>query len=53
MSYEEFIQLVRELRTAQKNWFRLRDRRWLEEAKRLERQVDDVIKRGPAHRELF
>lgn len=49
MGNDEFVKLVADLRKAQKGFFRSNpgtpDRaRWLEESKRLERQVDDAIK---------
>ena len=44
MSQAQFILLVRDMRNAQKNYFRTRDKIVLEESKRLEREVDAVIK---------
>lgn len=36
----EFRRLVKEMRTAQKNWFELRQHQYLEQSKDLERRVD-------------
>ena len=39
----EFEQLVLEMRTAQKNYFRTRDKKHLVEAKQAEKAVDDYL----------
>lgn len=39
----EFEQLVLEMRTAQKNYFRTRDKKYLVEAKQAEKAVDDYL----------
>lgn len=43
MNLGAFIDLVEEMRTAQRNFFELHQYSWLQKAKKLERQVDDVI----------
>jgi hypothetical protein len=43
MIQSEFIELVEQMRTAQKNYFRTRSKTILEQSKALERQVDAVI----------
>lgn len=40
-----FLELVTNMRSAQKRYFQTRDRDDLNESKRLERQVDDHIRR--------
>lgn len=37
---KEFIELVREMRNAQKEYFRTRSKDWLNRSKELEREVD-------------
>jgi hypothetical protein len=44
MKYEEFLKLVRAMRKAQIQYFLSRSRDALIDAKRLERQVDDVLR---------
>jgi hypothetical protein len=42
---DSFRVLVQNMRTAQKRWFKLRDQKALEDAKRLEREVDRELER--------
>mgnify|MGYP003426247189 CR=1 FL=1 len=44
----EFMQLVREMRKAQKEYFKKRDRNVLAKSKQLEKRVDDEIKKEEA-----
>lgn len=44
----EFMQLVREMRKAQKEYFKTRDRDVLAKSKQLEKRVDDEIKKEEA-----
>ena len=44
----EFMQLVREMRKAQKEYFKSRDRDVLAKSKQLEKRVDDEIKKEEA-----
>lgn len=39
----EFEQLVLEMRTAQKNYFRTRDKKYLQASKQAEKAVDDYL----------
>ena len=41
---DEFCELVKQMREAQKRYFRTRDANDLNESKRLEREVDKAIK---------
>ena len=41
MESNEFIKLVAQMREAQRNYFKTRDRSWLGKSKALERQVDN------------
>lgn len=43
MDNKEFIELVRQMRNAQKEYFRTRDKRILACSKELERRVDKAI----------
>ncbi len=43
MTHAEFIELVEQMRTAQKNYFKTRSKDVLIESKALERQVDAAI----------
>lgn len=43
MENKEFIKLVADMREAQRNYFKTRDRSWLDKSKALERQVDNQI----------
>lgn len=43
MESKEFIKLVADMREAQRNYFKTRDRSWLDKSKALERQVDNQI----------
>ena len=43
MNLAVFIDLVEEMRTAQRNFFELHQYSWLQKAKKLERRVDDII----------
>ncbi len=45
MSYAEFVQLVRQMREAQRAYFKSRLVGDLQISKRLERQVDEAVKR--------
>lgn len=45
MSYEEFRHLVGLMRDAQRSYFQTRDAQWLEQSKRLEREVDRALAR--------
>lgn len=50
MSYEEFVVLVKKMRTAQREYFRGRRESQLRTCKELEKAVDEAIKefgRGP------
>lgn len=40
---ENFISKVRDMRHAQKQFFKTRSKDWLQESKRLEREVDEYI----------
>lgn len=44
----EFMQLVREMRKAQKEYFKTRDKDVLAKSKQLEKRVDDEIKKEEA-----
>ncbi len=46
MTYSEFIDLVRKMRGAQKEYFKTRDKYVLEKSKALERQVDKALAEG-------
>ena len=48
-----FEQLVREMRAAQKKYFKTRDRGVLEESKRLEREVDKYLDQRQTGMDLF
>lgn len=43
MESNEFVKLVAQMREAQRNYFKTRDRSWLAKSKALERQVDNLI----------
>lgn len=43
MTYDKFVELVKKMRKAQRDYFATRDRCILDDSKRLERQVDKVI----------
>ncbi len=43
MESKEFVKLVADMREAQRNYFKTRDRSWLDKSKALERQVDNQI----------
>jgi hypothetical protein len=43
MNEYEFIALIREMRTAQKNFFATRNANYLGESKKLEKQVDEIL----------
>lgn len=45
MTAREFYLLVAEMRNAQKCYFRFRTREYLDKSKKLEKQVDDEIRR--------
>lgn len=42
---QEFISMVRDMRTAQKEFFRTRDQGYLTQSKRLEKDVDKAIEK--------
>lgn len=44
MTLEQFKSLVAQMRAAQKEYFRTRDRNVLQQSKILEKQVDDALK---------
>lgn len=46
MATDKFVDLVRRMRTAQKEYFKTRDHETLKVAKTLERRVDDWLKYG-------
>lgn len=43
MNVEEFAKLVKEMRDAQKMYFKTRDSKVLSESKRLEKEVDNAV----------
>ena len=43
MESNEFVKLVAQMREAQRNYFKTRDRSWLAKSKALERQFDNQI----------
>lgn len=43
MNYEKLIELVEQMREAQKSYFRDRSQQWLSKAKELERRVDKAV----------
>ena len=43
MGSNEFVKLVAQMREAQRNYFKTRDRSWLVKSKALERQDDNQI----------
>ena len=43
MESKEFVKLVADMREAQRNYFKTRDRSWLDKSKALERRVDNQI----------
>ena len=45
MNAKEFFSIVTEMRNAQKMYFRTRDRNGLQKSKKLEKLVDDEIRR--------
>lgn len=45
MTAKEFFDLVAEMRTAQKCYFKFRTMNYLNQSKKLEKQVDDEIRR--------
>ena len=49
----ELVDLVRKMRTAQKEFFKSRDQTVLEDARYFERQVDRALQRLDPQRELF
>jgi hypothetical protein len=53
MTYEEFRELVRQVRHAQKQYFKLRTADWLDKAKILERNLDNELTKQPGERDLF
>ena len=53
MNYDEFARIVSGMRLAQKRYFRERKEADLKEAKRLEREVDALLRTGPKQPTLF
>jgi len=54
MKIEEFAELVRQMRDAQKSYFKERSPQWLSTAKELERRVDSAVKNVlDAQKKLF
>lgn len=53
MTVDEFEKLVRDMRAAQKKYFKTRDRAALEESKRLERDVDKYLEERNKGMDLF
>ena len=49
----QLMELVRKMRTAQKEFFKSRDQTVLEDARYYERQVDRALQRLDPQRELF
>lgn len=45
MNAKEFYDTVKEMREAQRNYFKYRTKQFLEQSKSLERAIDDEIKR--------
>lgn len=45
MTAEQFFYAVKEMRTAQKNYFKTRSSEWLKESKHYEREIDFEIER--------
>ena len=43
MKYGEFVELVRRMRKAQTEYFKTKDKGWLNESKKAERLVDAAI----------
>lgn len=50
---DTFEKLVRDMRAAQKKYFKTRDRAVLEESKRLEREVDKYLEERSKGMDLF
>ena len=50
---DTFEKLVRDMRAAQKKYFKTRDRTVLEESKRLEREVDKYLEERSKGMDLF
>jgi hypothetical protein len=46
----EFIELVAKMRSAQKHYFKFKDREWLIESKRLESEVDRFSGQHSTHK---
>lgn len=49
----EFIELVREMRNAQKEYFKTRDKNILQKSKELERKVDALLQQKNGYSTLF
>lgn len=45
MNAREFFYMVKEMREAQRNYFKFRTKQFLDESKRLEKNIDAEIKR--------
>lgn len=43
MTTGEFADIVQKMREAQKRYFKIRSREWLEKSKTLEKQVDTIL----------
>ena len=53
MATDEFEALVRQMRAMQQRFFRTRDRKTLDESKRLEREVDKYLEERQKGMDLF
>ena len=53
VTVDKFEKLVRDMRAAQKKYFKTRDRAVLEESKRLEREVDKYLEERSKGMDLF
>ncbi len=53
MTYQEFRELVANLRLTQKNYFKTRDSALLSECRRLEKAVDEALKSQAGQGDLF
>lgn len=47
LTIERLAMKVREMREAQRNYFQQRSPGWLSESKKLEKEVDDLLKQVP------
>ncbi len=44
ITFEEFAELVKQMRTAQRAYFQTRSTNWLENARDLEKKVDEALR---------